>query len=174
MTDETLLLKANQIVSRLQNFLGLIGAVFIAIIVFMTGADVVMRWFGHPIRGVIEFTQLFMVPLIWLGVAYTMRVGGHVRMEMLSAVLFKGRKEIYYWISVHIILLVFVLLMGLAAYEGMVYSINCQEFGDITGIPVYPFKAALFGGSVLFALELLAELTLDFASFRKGLEGRHE
>jgi C4-dicarboxylate transporter DctQ subunit len=174
MMDETLLLRANRIFGRLQNVFVLIGAAFIALVVFMTGADVVMRWFGHPIRGVIEFSQLFMVPLIWLGVAYTMRVGGHVRMEMLSAVLFKGKKDIYYWIFVHITLLVFVFLMCLATYEGMVYAINGREFGDITGIPVYPFKAVLFGGCVLFALELFAELALDFASLGKGPKGRHE
>ncbi len=132
-----------------------------------------MRRFGHPIKGVIEFTQLFIVPLIWLGIAYTMRAGGHVRMEMLSDMLFKGKKEIYYWIFVHGMLLIFVSLMCRAAYEGMLYSINSREFADITEIPVYPFKVILTGGCVLFVLELLAELVLDFFSFRKGSE-RHK
>jgi C4-dicarboxylate transporter, DctQ subunit len=161
----------DRILGRVLGLLGLVGAAFTAAIVLLTFADVVMRWFGHPISGVIELSQLFIGTLIWLGVAYTMRVGGHVRMEMLSDALFKGRKEVYYRIMVNVILLAFSILMCQAAYDGMTYSIRTEEFGDITGIPVYPFKVLLFSGCVLFALEIFAELVLHLCSLREGSEG---
>ncbi len=167
---ETGMLKVDRVLGRLQEVVGLIGAAFIAMVVLMTGLDVVMRWFGRPLTGVIEFSQLFMVPLIWLGIAFTMRVGGHVRMEMLSDTLFRGRRDVCYWICVRLILLVFIVLMCLSAYDGMIYSMNSEEFGDITGIPVYPFKMMLFGGCVLFALELLCGLALNVHSLLRGPE----
>ena len=168
MTDDKLLLKANRLLGQSIQIIALIGAFFMAVVVLMTIADVLMRsFFNHPLKGTLELSQVFTVPLIWFGIAYTMRIGGHVRMEMLSDALFKGRRGIYYWIIVHLTLLVILVLISIAAFDGAAYSISGAELTDILNIPVYPFKIVLLAGSIMFVLELLAELALDIASLRR-------
>jgi TRAP-type C4-dicarboxylate transport system permease small subunit len=169
MTDDESSLKANRFFGQLIFVTTLIGAFFMAVVVLMTIADVFMRsFFNHPLKGALELCQLFTVPLIWFGVAYTMRVGGHVRMEMLSEALFKGRRGIYYWIIVRLTLLVIMVLMSIAAFDGAAYSISGAELTDILDIPVYPFKIVLVAGSIMFVLEICAEILNDINSLLRS------
>ena len=173
MTDDESSLKANRLFGQLILVTTLIGAFFMAVVVLMTIADVLMRsFFNHPLKGALELCQLFTVPLIWFGVAYTMRVGGHVRMEMLSEALFKGRRDIYYWIIVRLTLLVIMVLMSIAVFDGTAYSISGAELTDILYIPVYPFKIVLVVGSVMFVLEIVSELVNDIRSLLRPPQRR--
>ena len=161
--------KLDQILGQIEKVIALIGSAFICIVIFLTLADVLMRWFWKPIVGVIEYSQFFIVPLIWLGMGYTLRIGGHVRMEMLSDALFRGKREIYYWICTRLLLFIFVLMMCISAYEGMCYSINCQEYGDITEMAVYPFKMIMLGGCIILILEILTKLVLDLFRLKNDI-----
>lgn len=175
MTDDKSLLKSNGLFGQLMLVSTFIGAFFMAVVVLMTIADVLMRsFFNHPLKGALELCQLFTVPLIWFGVAYTMRVGGHVRMEMLSEALFKGRSDISYWIIVRLTLLVIMVLMSIAALDGTAYSISGAELTDILDIPVYPFKIVLLVGSIMFVLEIFSELVKDIKSLLRPPQRREE
>jgi TRAP-type C4-dicarboxylate transport system permease small subunit len=162
MTDDESSLKANRLFGQLILVTTLIGAFFMAVVVLMTIADVLMRsFFNHPLKGALELCQLFTVPLIWFGVAYTMRVGGHVRMEMVSNALFKGKSDHYYWIFVRSMLLVIMVFMSIAAFDGTAYSISDAELSDILYIPIYPFKVVLVVGSIMLLLEISFEIAHD-------------
>ncbi len=175
MADNELLLKANRLLGQSIQVIALIGAFFMAVVVLMTIADVLMRsFFNHPLQGALELSQLFTVPLIWFGIAYTMRVGGHVRMEMLSDALFKGRRSIYYWIIVRLTLLVIMALISIAAFDGAAYSIGGAELTDTLAIPVYPFKIVLLAGSIMFVLELFAEFVNDIKSLWRSPQRREQ
>jgi TRAP-type transport system small permease protein len=169
MKDDRLLLKIDRLLGQSIHAIALIGAFFMVGVALMTVADVLMRSFiNHPLKGALELCQLFTVPLIWLGLAHTMRIGGHVRMEMLSDALFKGRRNVYYRIIVHLILLLGVVLISIAAFNGAVYSTSSAEFSDVLYMPVYPFKIVLFIGSIMFVLEILSELVLDIVSLQRS------
>jgi sugar phosphate permease len=95
-------------------------------------------------------------------------------MEMLSDALFKGRRNTYYRIVVHLMLLLVLVLINIAAFNGALYSTRGAEFSDVLYMPVYPFKILMFIGSLLFVLELLSELALDIVSLRRSPQRREQ
>jgi len=173
MREDSVLVRVNGLLGRLLNIMAIIGGFFMFFVVLMTIADVLLRsLFNYPIIGTLEISQLFTVALIWLGAAYTMRVGGHVRMEMLSDTLFIGRRRILYWVCVRMSLLLLLVLMNVAVYDGTAYSIATREFTEILALPVYPFKVLLLSGSIVFTLEIVTELFIDITSLCRFSNGR--
>ena len=59
------------------------GSAGLAIMMFLTLADVIGRMFDNPIVGTVEVTELIMGMMIYLGVGYTTIHRGHIRVDIL-------------------------------------------------------------------------------------------
>jgi len=70
----------NRVSSVFGNFA---GGVMLALGVLVT-VDVILRYiFSHPIPGGAESTELFLDYIVFLGLAYALLMGGHVRVTMI-------------------------------------------------------------------------------------------
>jgi TRAP-type mannitol/chloroaromatic compound transport system permease small subunit len=64
--------------------LNLIGGMVIFLLVFLATANVLGRWlFSMPIDGYVDWVEQAMAFIAFLGIAYTKRLGGHIRMDIL-------------------------------------------------------------------------------------------
>lgn len=64
-------------------FLRLVGSLALVTIMLSTTADVIMRGFGHPITGAVDFVGLLAVVVLACAMPYTQAEKGHVGVDIL-------------------------------------------------------------------------------------------
>lgn len=112
MTDDSLLSKLDQRFMKLERIFALLSglAVFglmILAVVSVTGRN----GFNQPLPGYVDWIEQAMPLIAFMGISFTQRDGGHIRMDMLVGAL-KGRMlYIVEFLSVLIILAVMLLMV---------------------------------------------------------------
>lgn len=145
-------------IQRLSRAINGIGVGFLALMMFLTGTDVTLRYiFNRPIAGAYELTELMMVILVFWGLAYTQLEKGHVAIELVFSRLPKTAQAIAD-------IIVYCLCLGLFAllvWQNVVQAKSKMATGLVTGtltIPVWPFYLVVAFGCLIMCLLLLIEL----------------
>ena len=145
-------------VSRPEDWLNLAGVSLIVVTMFITVADVVGRYFfNSPIFGIVDVIEVSMAGIVFLGLAYTFRVGAHIRVEFFVGML-KGRA--YHLVNSFTLFLSLVIL-AVTFISSLQFTINSFATGDITPqlwLPVWPAKLCLSIGSFFICLRLMIQL----------------
>lgn len=147
--------------------LGLIGASFLPILTLLIVADVIGRYFFNaPITGAVEISELVLLIVIFLAAAYTMSVGGHVAVEVVTS---------HFSPRVQALIASFTLIISLAVFGAMVFA--GIEFGTkvwrsarttmILGLPIFPFVFIMPLGILALWLQLLVRLFRSLRQVRK-------
>lgn len=171
LEDDTRLSVADRLLFRFESFLNLIGGIVIFLLVFLTTANVLGRWiFSLPINGYIDWVEQAMAFMALLGIAYTQRQGGHIRMDMMISRL-KGRML---WaaelLSVSLMFLVTLLLI----YGSYLHFWRAYAIGDSSldiDLPTWPAKFVVPFALTLLALRLLLQM---WGYLRAIKENAHE
>ena len=61
-----------------------LGGAVLGALMLLTVVDVTLRAFGRPIFGAQDYTQLFLLVVVALSIAFSGRAGGHVAVDLLS------------------------------------------------------------------------------------------
>jgi len=146
-------------ISPVETGLNIVGAVLIGFLMLFTVGEIVGRYlFNSPIKGHVEIVQLTMAGVVFLGIAFTQKVGGHVRMELFIVRVLKGR--------LRLIVESFTLLLALFIFAIItVYSLQdtlyCLSIGDNTPLlywPTWPSKLCIPVGSFFLCLRLVIQI----------------
>jgi len=119
--------------------------------ILLTLCDVILRNFGHPITGSMEFIQYGGAIVFGFSIPYGTKLGAQVIVDLLTEKLGPRRKRTITIITRSIGILIFLFV----AYNFFVYGIDVQKTGERTAsfkIPYYPFAFAL---SLSFLLQSL-------------------
>ena len=132
-----------------------LASIWVLFIVALISVDVIGRAaFNSPLPGVPEIVRFSIVGMVWLQMAYTLRMGNHLR-----TTLFLGRMP---GVAQRAVLiansLVGVGLFVLIAWLGWIEMAKSYDIGAFEGehpvrIPVWPIWAILVGGAALTALQ---------------------
>lgn len=134
--------------------LAVCGATVIAIIMFMTTADVIKRYFtGSSIPGTAEFSEVFLVVAVYFGLAYAMRVGAHVGVDIVVQRVGHRAAKILQIAGFTI----GIAVLGWMLFETIgtaMHSISVNEFRyGLIRVPVWPAKVAIPIGLAALILE---------------------
>jgi C4-dicarboxylate transporter DctM subunit len=155
-------------ITKWANGLG-VGSLFA--VMMLISVDVLGRYFlDRPITGSFEITDLMMVLIVFLGIAYTGAKGEHVSLGDLLLGRFPDR--VAGFISTITNILSFSVI-GLIVWQCFVQAILVQHRGtvsEILEIPVYPFLWIAGFGCALLCLVLL---TQTGASLARTFEDSH-
>jgi TRAP-type C4-dicarboxylate transport system permease small subunit len=153
-----LLARTDRALARVETPLNLIGGVFVLALAALGVAQVVMRSvFGMPILGYVDVIEQGTAVFAFLGLAYTQRTGGHIRMEILIQALPRPalwRVEVLNTLFAGAV--VALLLPG--AWE---YFYRAWSIGDSTmsvGLPTWPSKLLVFMSLCLLLVRLAVQL----------------
>lgn len=112
LQDQSKLSLADQAFFKFESFLNLMGGLIIFLLVFLATANVLGRWiFDLPISGYIDWVEQSMAFMAFLGIAYTKRVGGHIRMDILVSHLHGTRLWLVELFSSIVMLLITIALI---------------------------------------------------------------
>lgn len=126
--------------SPIENATNFVAATFIFLLMLLGIAQITLRSvFGIPISGYIDLVELSMAGMAFLGAAYTQRLGGHVRMELVVGNL-KGRA---FWLAEIIGLIVGMAIIAILTRYSAEHFLRSYQLGDTTidaEFPVWPSK----------------------------------
>jgi len=142
------------ILRRTSTFLCFVGMSSILGLMFLTTFDVIGRSFlGRPIPGTFELSEYMLCLVLVLGLAYTEREKGHIRVEVLRKRIKSGRRVLELITG-----LIGLCVVSVLVVYGWKEAVAERGVSDMLRIPRYPFKFLLCLGSFMFGLELISGL----------------
>lgn len=91
LTDKSVLSKLDQSLQRLEKMLALVSGIAVFSLMILAVFSVGGRnFFGQPLPGYVDWIEQVMPLIAFMGISYTQRNGGHIRMDMLVGQL-RGR-----------------------------------------------------------------------------------
>ena len=134
-----------------------IGAGILSFMMFLTMADVVLRYvFISPIPGAYELIQYMMAVVIPFGIVFCAHEKSHVSVEVVFDLLPAKTQRILYCIVSLIVLVLFLLV----AWQSVVLLKETYETGYTSAvlyIPSYPFVGTIALGFSALSLVLIAD-----------------
>lgn len=146
LSDDSLLSRVDRGLFRLEGWLALLSGIAVFSLMLLAVVSVGGRnFFNQPLPGYVDWIEQIMPLIAFMGVAYTQRLGGHIRMDIFVA-MFKGRALwLIEFITTLLVLLLMVLLVwGSWAHFERSFDWNAQMWSrdssmDIA-LPIWPAK----------------------------------
>lgn len=158
LKDGSVLSRADLFLFRLESYLALAGGIVIFLLVFLATANVLGRWlFSLPISGYIDWVEQAMAFFAFLGLAYTQREGGHIRMDMLVGHI-HGRPL---WVTELISTLLMLFITLILIYGSFLHFLRAWQIGDSSldiDLPTWPAKLVVPVALTVLALRLLLQI----------------
>ncbi len=163
LTDNSLLSRIDQRLYKIETVLALLGGFTVLGLIILAVVSVAGRnLFSQPIPGYIDWIEQFMPLIAFMGIAYTQRDGGHIRMDMLVNQL-KGR---VLWFLEALTTLIILLLVILLIWGSWSHFERSFDFSA----PLWSRDSTIDIGLPLWPAKLLAPVALSVLSVRLVLQ----
>lgn len=176
LEDGSLLSRLDKQLVKLERFFALLSGLAVFSLMFLAAYSVGGRkFFASPMAGYVDWIEMLMPLIAFMGIAYVQRDGGHIRMDIVIGQL-KGR---VLWaaelLSVILILLLIVgLIWGSWAHFDRSFDFSRPLWSrDSTidiGLPVWPSKILVPVAFSVLCLRLLIQIWAYGRALVLGLE----
>jgi TRAP-type transport system small permease protein len=144
-----------------------IGGYFLAGMMFLTAADVLLRnSLNKPILGALDLTEFMMAIMVTSGLAYVAITKNNINADVFITHL-SGRPKIVLNIFTDLISLVIVVLMMWQSFANMNSTLGFGLESSIMKIPIFPFMGIVGFGFALLTLVLIRNFLELFMEVRK-------
>jgi TRAP-type C4-dicarboxylate transport system permease small subunit len=129
-------------IANIDKSLYVIAGGVLACMIILTFCDVILRNFGHPITGSMEFIQYGGCIVFGFSIPYGTMLGCQVIVDIITEKLSPKKKRVIEVITRCVGVLLFLFI----AYNFYVYGMDVRKTGERTAsfkIPYYPFAFAL-------------------------------
>lgn len=162
-----------KLIERLNWFLVTVSGAFMCFMVFIIVHGVFMRYvLHHPKAYSVELSGYALMPLTAFALAYTQKVRGHVRVDLLTMHLpTKVQKALH--IVTYVIFLVYAAGLTWAGWKLTSVYFSKHMRSVEAGVPLWWVAVALVIGLAILCLQLLLDIGKAVAELR-GKAGRPE
>ncbi len=146
----------HRLLSPPEDFLNVVAAVTIFVVMVATTGQIFTRLLGFPVPGYLEASEQAIAVFAFLGAAYAQRLGAHIRMEMLVGAM-AGRMR---WIAEAIGTFISMLMIAVLIRYSWDFFYDAWIVGDTTfdyHIPTWPSKLLVPVAFTFWFLRLLVE-----------------
>ena len=133
-----------------------IGSFFLAAIMVLIGASIIVRFFGHVILGSFELIEVMIIVTVAFAVAYTAMKQSHVAVTIFVSRLPQRIRAIIASLTWFLSLGILGLILWASA--DIMLDKWIGEGTDILQVPILPFRFVWVFGLLLFCLALLIEM----------------
>jgi TRAP-type C4-dicarboxylate transport system permease small subunit len=161
---------------RIANFIekiaylsGYYSAWLVPLMMTLVVLEVFMRYVLHqPLMLADEFSAYMLVALSYLGMAYTWRQGGHVRVTVLVSRL-SSRASSWIRFMGLILVCIFMIQLDRVSYKMIAYALQINlRSSTWLMVPLFWPQLTIFIGFVLLTLLLLVDIVKAFIKIRAG------
>jgi TRAP-type C4-dicarboxylate transport system permease small subunit len=139
---------------------GMLAGVFIILITMMILAQIIGRWFGIIIPSTEDFAGFFLAATTFLALAYTFRMGGHIRVTILVHLL-KGKPQ---RLVLALALLVFIIMIAYGVYYTSAFVYESWSFNELSqgyiAVPLWIPQITMVVGLAIFLIALIDDFIL--------------
>ena len=146
LTDNSFLSALDTKLHRVEQFLALCSGLAVSGLILLAVVSVAGRnLIGQPLPGYVDWIEQIMPLIAFIGIAYTQRNGGHIRMDMLIGQLSGRKLYVAELITTSVILILMLLLVwGTWAHFERSFDFTAPMWSrdssiDI-GLPIWPAK----------------------------------
>ncbi len=176
LSDDSLLSRLDRTLYRLEGWLALLSGLAVFSLMVLAVVSVIGRnGFQSPLPGYVDWIEQAMPLIAFMGIAFTQRDGGHIRMDMLVGAL-KGRPlYLFEFITTAAILLLMVLMVwGSWAHFARSFDFAAPMWSrdssmDIA-LPLWPAKLLAPVAFSVLCLRLVVQLWAYGRAFLHGEE----
>ena len=148
----------------------LVAAWVILILMFLTSADVISRYFfNRPIQTVYEISQNLLLVIVFLSVAYVASVRGHPKVDIATSWLpWKGQLaiDIFGWVLALAMMGIVTWQTGIRAWTSWVV----QDYSmGLIDLPLWPGKFILPIGIGMLCIRLIIIIVEDISHLSRGV-----
>jgi TRAP-type C4-dicarboxylate transport system permease small subunit len=147
----------NDGIVRIDKIMYAIAGSTLVVMVLITLCDVILRNFGHPIRGSMEIIQYGGSIVFGFSIPYATYLGAMVRVDILTEKMKPGLK-----LAVDVVTrIIAILFLLFVAYNFFGYAQDARRAGEVTAsfrVPTYPFMYALTLCFVFHSLTVVVDL----------------
>jgi len=146
-----------RIANTISTYLDYGARIVITCLMLLIVTNVIMRFFGSPIRGTLEFVEFLTATVIGLALANCGAKGGHIFVTFLYERFGKAVRLI----NDIIIDLAVIGFLVLCSYRLFLYGSRMQELGQVsltTMTPYYPFVYAIALGFLVYSLIVVGDI----------------
>jgi len=158
LEDGSLLSRLDRLYFKIESFLTLIGGIAIFALVILAVVNALGRWiFNLPVTGYIDWVEQVMAVMAFGGLAYSQRIGGHIRMDIFLSVM-KGRTL---WITELVTTLFMLFITLVLTYGSYLHFYRAFTNGDSSmdiGLPIWPAKLVVPFAFAVLTLRLLLQI----------------
>lgn len=160
--------KTDQYISSTAKKLNYAAAVMLALMMIITCADVVLRFFRHPFPGAYELVGFFGSLTAAFALSATSLGKGHIAVEYLVSKFPEKIQKTVERINCFISSCIFAVI----AWQTFMYCLDLKASNEVSmtlQIPLYPFSAGIaFGCAIVSLVMLFQSLNLVHYGFSKG------
>lgn len=161
--DDTLLSRMDRTLFKVEGGLILVGGLAVFSLMILAVISVGGRNFANaPLPGYVDWIEQAMPLIAFVGVAYTQRVGGHIRMDMVVGLL-RGR---WLWAAELITVSAMLVLMLLLTWGSWAHFVRAFSFDA----PMWSNDSSMDIGLPLWPAKLLAPVAFAVLSVRLMLQ----
>ena len=145
--------------------LWLISGAMIVLMAFVTGYGVVMRYiFNNPDPYAYEITYILMLACVVFSLAYTQKLGRHLRIDILDRYFSERVRGVLNNILGPVVGLTLCIPIVWKTWEKALFAFQSGQMSGTTGIPVYPMMFTIPVGAGLLCLVLIVQILSYLAS----------
>ncbi|MDH5634115.1 MAG: TRAP transporter small permease [Gammaproteobacteria bacterium] len=156
--DNSRLSRADRLFFKLESAMNLLGGFVIFLLVFLAVTNVLGRWLlDLPINGYIDWVEQAMAFMAFLGIAYTKREGGHIRMDILVGHL-RGR---WLWFTELVSVVLMLIITLLLTYGSYLHFLRAYQLGDSSldiDLPTWPAKLVVPVALSVLSIRLMLQV----------------
>ncbi|MCB1792372.1 MAG: TRAP transporter small permease [Gammaproteobacteria bacterium] len=171
LSDASTVSIMDRLLFRFESLLNLLGGIAIFLLVLLATVNVLGRWiFSLPIDGYVDWVEQAMAFIAFLGIAYTKRLGGHIRMDILVSHL-RGR---LLWLTELLSALLMLFVTLILIWGSTLHFWRAYDIGDSSldiHLPTWPAKLVVPFALGVLALRLILQV---WAYARAALRGDNE
>jgi len=157
-------------IERASEHVGIFGACLIVPLVLATCYEVFARYlFGAPTIWAYEVGYTLTGSHFLLGMAFTLKAGGHIRIDVFSGRFSARTRAIIDLVGYTVLLPLTVWLsLYLFRYFWAGWATSEKSGQSALNMPVWPFRVVFFAAFLLLALQILAEVIKIVRALRAG------
>jgi TRAP-type mannitol/chloroaromatic compound transport system permease small subunit len=159
-----------RIIERITRSIGILASFAIVPLVLATCYEVLARYvFGAPTIWAYEIGYTPTGSHLLLGMAYTLAVGAHIRIDIFSGN-FAPRTRALIDLAAYAVMLPLMIWLSYALFQHLAtgYLRSERSGQSAMNLPVWPFRIVFLVAFTLLALQILAEVVKTARTLRTG------
>lgn len=144
-------------------WINILGVFVLFLTTGLVAADVILRAFDHPIKGVTEIVEVMMITAVFFGIAHTYNEKGHISMDLITPRLSDKVRSVWEFSTTLIGLALFVIITWRVLLQTLSFAQDNINHG-YTSISVAPFSAFIVLGCVLLGILMVRDLLQNISN----------